>query len=479
MRGNIGRLLRRAASASVILAAASGAAGTRAHGQVEPICDCASQLQSLAEATRANYAGYGDKTGSPADSAALERHLALLSVRATHTLGAECADVLEAYIGFFEDGHLRARFTGPAAAAAAGVPAAPGPVPESSGGSLEGRHDPILGTWENAAGGTRIEIVPAPAPWSHRDRYAVVRSSAEEGWRVGDVRATFVSRPDEGIYHGEWFFHDRPPEEWVAVVLEDTLLLTGFEGWRRVEAGRPVDTVGADPLRPRFRRLSSEAGLLTVPSMQVQYGSAVDSLVRARASDLAALDLLVIDVRGNQGGGDGTYEPLLPLLYTDTIVTGPGSVLSSPANIAYYERFLDPEGVDSPAWVVEMLEAMRARPGEQIALPPAKAAYERVLPQPRAVAILQDRTVASATETFLLKARQSAKVRLFGQPSAGVVDYLNQAWHSLACGVVLQAPTIRRSLHLPADSVDDTGIAPDVVLPLTAEDPIGTILRHY
>jgi C-terminal processing protease CtpA/Prc len=202
-------------------------------------------------------------------------------------------------------------------------------------------------------------------------------------------------------------------------------------------------------------------------------------VVRTHAAELGRLDLLVIDVRGNQGGGDNTYMPILPLLYTDTIATVAGSVLSSPANIAYYEQFLDPAGVNSPAWVVEMLAAMRAQPGAQIALPSSTQAYSDVRPYPRAVAILMDGVAASSTETFLLKARQSSKVRLFGQPSAGIVDYLNPAHHPLGCGIVLQAPTIRRSIRLPADAIDNIGIAPDVLLPWNEPDPVSAVTRSY
>jgi C-terminal processing protease CtpA/Prc len=123
-----------------------------------------------------------------------------------------------------------------------------------------------------------------------------------------------------------------------------------------------------------------------------------------------------------------------------------------------------------------MLAAMRARPGAQIALPATTLAYDRVQPRPRAVAILMDGVGASSTETFLLKARQSSRVRLFGQPTAGVVDYLNPAQHPLSCGVTLQSPTIRRSAQLPADAIDNIGIAPDVRLAWNEPDPMRAIL---
>jgi C-terminal processing protease CtpA/Prc len=112
-----------------------------------------------------------------------------------------------------------------------------------------------------------------------------------------------------------------------------------------------------------------------------------------------------------------------------------------------------------------MLAEMRARPGQHIALPEARQGFPAVQPGPRRVAILFDGTGASSTETFLLKARQSRKVRFFGRPTAGIVDYLNPAHHELGCGTILQAPTIRRSVRLPQDAIDNVGISPDVIIP--------------
>ena len=59
------------------------------------------------------------------------------------------------------------------------------------------------------------------------------------------------------------------------------------------------------------------------------------------------------------------------------------------------------------------------------------------------------------------------------------MDYLNPAQHALGCDVVLQAPTIRRSLQLPTDAIDNIGIVPDVVLPWNHPDPVAAILATY
>lgn len=475
-------MLAKVALATLVLG--STAAGPL-RAQTPAACGCSAQLAALAGATGSNYAGFRDKAGSQSDSLRHELYLGVLRERAARSMGADCVAVLESYIAFFRDGHLQVRFT-EAGALVGSIPGL-GSMPRlhadtavaASRGTGEST-DPIVGEWESTSRRTRLRIVPAPPPYDASDRYALVVASPDTAWHQGDVYATFVLDDYRGVYHAIWYARGRHPQKWSGVLVGDTLLLSGFNGWHRV-AGEPAGSSAPhrDPLRPAFQVVAPAAALLTLPSMQVQYAAEVDSLLRVNANAISRLELLIIDVRGNQGGGDGTYAPILPLLYTDTIVIGAGSVLSAPAIIAYYEQFLDPAGVNSPAWVVEMLAAMRADPGGQIPLPEVRFAYDRVLPAPERVAILTDATGASSTETFLLRAVQSRKVRIFGQPTAGIVDYLNPAHHPIGCGVTLQAPTIRRAVQLPEGAIDGRGIAPHVSLPWTRDDPVRVILASY
>lgn len=454
-----------------------------AAAQAPARCGCAAQLEALVAGTRANYAGFSDRTASDRDRVRHDEYVALLHEWAARTMGADCTRIARSYITYFGDRHLQVRST----AAGALESAVPGlrSAPRATNGALalagdtakEG--DPIIGLWASTSGRTRLRIVAAAEPYDGEDRYALVITSPETAWQSGDVYATFVRDESRGVYHATWYGRGRHPQEWSAVVVDDTLLLSGFNGWHRIgSADESGPRARRDPLRPAFRPLATRAGVLTLPSMQVEYAAAVDSVVRENASALEVLDLLIIDVRGNQGGGDETYMPLLPLLYTDTIVTVAGSVLSAPPIIAFYERFLD-TAQTGPVWVVEMLAAMRAAPGAHIPLPETRFVPDRIPSAPRAVAILTDAVGASSTETFLLKAVQSAKVLVFGQSTAGIVDYLNPAQHELGCGMTLQAPTIRRSLRLPTDAIDNRGIAPHVALPPGERDPIGAILAHY
>jgi hypothetical protein len=73
------------------------------------------------------------------------------------------------------------------------------------------------------------------------------------------------------------------------------------------------------------------------------------------------------------------------------------------------------------------------------------------------------------TEEFLLEARQSAKVSLFGTRTNGCLDYSNVRLVPLPSGERLLGVPMTRSRRLPDHGIDGTGIAPDRPLPPDAD----------
>lgn len=88
---------------------------------------------------------------------------------------------------------------------------------------------------------------------------------------------------------------------------------------------------------------------------------------------------------------------------------------------------------------------------------------------PRRVAILIDRDCGSSCEQFLLDMRQSYKVKLFGRPTHGALDYSNLRPHLLPSGRRTLFYATSRSMRLPALPVDVAGVQPDVLLPKPAD----------
>jgi C-terminal processing protease CtpA/Prc len=91
---------------------------------------------------------------------------------------------------------------------------------------------------------------------------------------------------------------------------------------------------------------------------------------------------------------------------------------------------------------------------------------DTIYPNPKRVGIIINERNASAAEQFLLRAKESKKVILFGNRNTkGVLDYSNCDFEDLPSGNYQLKWPQSRSRRLPEHPIDNIGIAPDVVIP--------------
>ena len=224
--------------------------------------------------------------------------------------------------------------------------------------------------------------------------------------------------------------------------------------------------------RPSIKRLDENTTLLVLPSFSIKYTQAIDSLVSVYTS--SPTPLLIIDIRGNGGGGDRPYFKLLPLLYTKPYEVHGVEFLATEDNRANFEQLLKQEIPSDTRKVVEELVAkMKANQGQFVLFGEEKSikTYEPVPYAPEQIAVIQDSKCASAAEQFLLYALQSDKVTTFGASnSKGALDYANVNELPLPGMPYLVGVPTSRSTRLPETSVDSAGIAPQVKLAADVED---------
>ena len=233
-----------------------------------------------------------------------------------------------------------------------------------------------------------------------------------------------------------------------------------------------------DQHTPRYRSLSSRTALITVPSFHDRYGSAIAKVVARNAQNLARHNNLIIDVRGNGGGSDSSFEPLMALTDANPRFLVGAEYLATPANIAGSEAICGLYALDSTtcrAFMKPVLQAMRAGQSGDYVLPANETRSTRVEPRrvlirPKRVAVLIDKGCASTCEEFLINVRQSFKVKLFGRTTFGAIDYGNLRPYELPSGKRRLFYATSRSLRLPAQPFEPNGIAPDQFLPAPAAD---------
>ena len=84
----------------------------------------------------------------------------------------------------------------------------------------------------------------------------------------------------------------------------------------------------------------SGTALLTIKTGNLDYKIDLDTLIENNKSKLDITEHLIIDLRGNSGGGDDTYSNVIPFLYTNPIITNGTFLWTSENNISLLSNML-------------------------------------------------------------------------------------------------------------------------------------------
>ena len=477
------RCIFRAATAVALTAAAANVGAAQG---TAPACSCRQDLDSLASRIEQNYIGFRFEVAKSPRESAYRAFVKQLQDRAAATGETDCIFLLRELSGWFHDGHvfvihapqLSAAQTDSLAAAAERRPLTEEQL-RTDLTARAGRLDPIEGIWFTP--GYRLGVVRDGGMF-----VAVVLHADSSRWQPGQVKATFRRLPDGG-YRAVLRANDHSRRDVDFVLYRNTLLAGGPYVWGRIFPLAPheVGTLDSlDPEMPTLRLLGAEAVVVSVPSHDPSYHDALQALVDRNRDAIRARPILIIDIRGDQGGGSQTTAPLVPFLVSREMrpAIGPqglSMVLSSSDNIRYFKQ-----GGWNPDSVAERMAAATGRVIPLIRNEPLGMPFpnDTVMPRPARVAVLMDRGDASAAEAFLLQARRSTKVTLFGQNSAGMIDYQSVTIVRLAClpsGNLLGYPVIAASPTLPKDGLNATGIPPDVTIPAGTTDAVAWVLTYY
>ena len=472
-------------------------------------CNCIAALDKVADAVRENYAGFRVKLPTADDRAIHDRFLELKRRDAAGLDPAACRRLIARYLEFLADDHLFVSAPRPPESSSpSSSPAKDRPATTAPGGRAisietpqtpnlaarwtpekvdfrlrrEANLDPVEGLWKNSEGQFAIvydDAIP-------RGRYAAFRFFRKFGSiRPGEIFAYVIPQGD-GSYVVQYKASEDDWREAGATLTADGVLTFADKGWQRTtepatRMGETPDRFAAgdepeeqpeappvdDPLAPQFRALGDGLHYLKLASFMPKYREPLNALVEEHGETLSQSRGLIIDVRGN-GGGDAIHFPLADWILTGPVVVNEASaVLASDWNIQYFERFREQLG-DRGEWLDPVLQRMRANRGEIVPyLDERIEGPDKPRPGPRQVVVLQDGGVGGAAESFLLQARQSDRVVTMGEPSKGNIDYQQVSSRTLQCGdysVDFGWPLYMRSRDLPLDSLDDSGVIPDVRL---------------
>ncbi len=229
----------------------------------------------------------------------------------------------------------------------------------------------------------------------------------------------------------------------------------------------------------------SNTALLTIKTGNMEYKIDLDTLIEAHQTRLDSVVHLIIDLRGNSGGGDDTYSNVLPFIYTNPIITNGTFLWASENNTALFEQYVDNPNV--PEETRQQLEILvkkgKKYPNTFVLLGGSETdtiSINAIKEFPKKVSILIDRECMSATEEFLLKAKQSSKTTIYGyEPSGGALDYSNLNPVITPSGYWYATVPTTRSSRLPKNPVDPDGILPDVLVNKDVNNLIEFVISQY
>ncbi|MBX0335481.1 peptidase s41 [Pontibacter sp. HSC-14F20] len=454
-------------------------------------CGCADSFEATVETYEENYSLFSYKVRD--DNRALYRaHTDLMRDKARQTIGLqECKGVLEEWLRFFRDGHTYVTL-----AAKAGAEVKRSTYYEHIKVSEKQfkadyrkrnyRQNPLLGIWKS--GDYTVALMPSPKGSKRkRDYVGVILESSNPNWKKDEVK--FELTTDFGTaYQASFMMGDHSVRQVVGRQLNPAQLT--FEGlkdwqkvWPEVEGARPITEIASRSGTFHIAYME-DIPYVRLPDFYSVDRAYVDSMMKAHHANLLQAEFIVVDVRGNSGGSDGTYFPVLPYILSGPVELPQSGFWLSEYNvrqlIAYRNGGKRSSVAEFTAEEKQEYDTMMARKGTAYFKYPDDYSFtfkpDTLYEGPKRVVVLTDAETASSGETFVFRARQSAKVVVYGQNTAGVVDGFNGLPKNIGC-YDLVFPSSLRSMDLDKNPIDPYGIAPDVYLDKKA-DALAYAIAH-
>jgi len=223
----------------------------------------------------------------------------------------------------------------------------------------------------------------------------------------------------------------------------------------------------------KFDILKENTCYLKIPHFV--YKPYVDSLVENSINTILSKRKLIIDIRGNEGGGDHAFKELLPIIATNDIYVRSVDFLATKENweflksvnvalgdwdSTYNGKFISAPWIGSNDYFFKIYEVEYG-----------------INEFPKKIAVLTDGYISSSGEQFVFCAKQSLKVKVFGDNTKGTIDYSNcRHFELIKDSIYISVPTTKIK-GIPKNGIDQHGIAPDFYL--HPENQIEQILNYF
>ncbi len=303
-----------------------------------------------------------------------------------------------------------------------------------------------------------------------------------QNWKKGEIKLR-INKENEGI-KSIFYLRNKSKREFETVKLlgKNYLKMGGFY-LKRLNSKFPIDEAIVSFVKyissekPFVEELNETTIVLRVPTFSSYAKKDIDSVIAFYKEKILKTENLIIDLRNNGGGSDYSYKEILPFIYTNPIRTVGVELLSTKLN---NQRMLDfvnePKyGFDEEQkkWAKESFEKLDKNLNQFVNLNDSVVSTNVlgvIHENPKNVAIIIHEKNGSTTEQFLLAAKQSKKVKLFGTTTFGVLDISNMYFVKSPCEEFELGYSLSKSMRIPEMAIDSKGIQPDFYIDKSIPD---------
>lgn len=433
-------------------------------------CNCSKTLEQLINKVENEYPGFGNYTKDTLAYINFKNHLIELS---KSTSEDNCYTILKNYTKYFKHSHLSiVQKENNSGNSRINVVDTVDIDIESFSNHVKHTKDTIEGIW--VSGGYKVGVLKKD------DNYvAFIISSKNSSWKPKEIKFRIEKNGE-----ADYFMGDHSQEADTCQIINNSILFF------RISKASFVKTVPLPQLSNEnitkelnelegfsLKPISEKTILIKIASFDYAYTDRIEKLIQDNRSLLESYPNLIIDVRGNVGGTDYSYWPLLPYLYTNPVRHLSGEYLVTQTlinSLTNWVNTADKEKYDDIEDVKKDIKRMEGKVGQFIPYSTVEnfgfTVRDSVYLFPKNVAILMDGNCGSSTENFILDAKQSKKVKTFGTPTYGSIDYLSVIEFDIRCDkYILYMPTVRmlRAQDYPLDNI---GIQPDIYMDKYVKD---------
>jgi len=289
-------------------------------------------------------------------------------------------------------------------------------------------------------------------------------------WTKGQVK--FKIKPDNSSIY---YMKDHSEQKFSSTeLIGNNYLQTGYINLKRIsqkfetssEAKKYYKAISAE--KPYFEMIDEKTSYLRIPTFRGSEKKAIDSVLLVNKEQLLKTPNLIIDIRNNGGGSDNSHYNLMSLLYTNPIRTVGVEYYSTVLNNQRMMDFINkPEygfNDKEKKWAKESFDKLSKKIGEFVNLNSNVVSiknYDKVHQFPKNVGIIINENNGSTAEQFLLAAKQSKKVKLYGTTTTGVLDISNMYFVKSPSKEFELGYSLTRSMRIPGMAIDGIGIQPD------------------